>query len=380
MEVVVSDRSSQPSRLRFVCVAATLAFCISAILFLTVPRVVLEAANSKAHVGTAGVWNHDEFRAKKIWLHGTTSIHSPAEEAVQAALKETERVSPFLSFYSQKSNASVNSNEQANEVLGKVRVDSALKKISLKSGHYEKPSSKTALDSPEQNAVLTFASNPNKEPSTWMGEDKDVSNLLQSQGKEVVFPTSLDKNSPAALAAAASAIARAASDVADQSQRLQTETNSYNHYVDFDPALQSSVMQPSLPTIGLEQQGGLGQQNEAPVYGQNPSGKQGKLAAIQNQLSTLENVVMKLVQAIKPAARGSISPAAAYRAAVSGGRPLAAAAPSRPGKRTALREDDGAADPDSLEAMQAQYRAEGSQNPEADAAIEKVLHDLNKGH
>lgn len=98
MEVVVSDRSSQPSRLRFVCVAATLAFCISAILFLTVPRVVLEAANSKAHVGTAGVWNHDEFRAKKIWLHGTTSIHSPAEEAVQAALKETERVSPFLSF------------------------------------------------------------------------------------------------------------------------------------------------------------------------------------------------------------------------------------------------------------------------------------------
>lgn len=357
--MVVSDRSSQPSRLRFVCVAATLAFCISAILFLTVPRVVLEAANSKAHVGTAGVWNHDEFRAKKIWLHGTTSIHSPAEEAVQAALKETER---------------------ANEVLGKVRVDSALKKISLKSGHYEKPSPKTALDSPEQNAVLTFASNPNKEPSTWMGEDKDVSNLLQSQGKEVVFPTSLDKNSPAALAAAASAIARAASDVADQSQRLQTETNSYNHYVDFDPALQSSVMQPSLPTIGLEQQGGLGQQNEAPVYGQNPSGKQGKLAAIQNQLSTLENVVMKLVQAIKPAARGSISPAAAYRAAVSGGRPPAAAAPSRPGKRTALREDDGAADPDSLEAMQAQYRAEGSQNPEADAAIEKVLHDLNKGH
>ena len=259
---------------------------------------------------------------------------------------------------------------QAKQVV----VDSGLSKKQAKMTLKSTSSDISTAHAVSINKEAILSSDRQQQPS-WMEGKRDVSNLMKAKDTEVMFPSSLDGNSPASLAAAASAIASAASEVADQSQNLQSESNSFNHYVVFKPALQSKLPQDSKDNVGLERKYG------SPEVSSDSDSKHGKLTSIQHQLTTLESVVMKLVQAIKPSSGdGRSTPSIAGREGALGG--LDHSSLSRPAKvrQVSLQEGSGGAtDEDSLEAMQARYRAEGSQNPEADAAIEKVLHELNKG-
>ena len=390
--VGASNNSTSCRWFRFAALACTLAFFISCISIYVDSHVSLENVPRHA-IDSAGMWSHDEFHPKRIWLRGTASIHSPAEEAVDAALHEVQHVRfdllcsilPGMTYFCC----------QANVVLGRSQTGSNTKKSSqtTRVSHSEAPiaapkastSPQLKIIDPTKSAAKPADSNlPDRhEAKSWLSEQDDVSSFLKQEGNEVVLPSSLDRNSPAALAAAASEIAKAASEVADQSQQVRQESSLYPHYVVFKPAQPARTAQDSIDTFSADSSSDTA----------NSGRKQTKLDSIERKLNTLETVVIGLAQSLKPS---SPHPAVASAASLparspawaahlerlaqsAGAAPVGTGATHVPSARAGLREEGADGDGgDSLEAMQARYQAEGSLNPEADAAIEKVLHDLAK--
>jgi hypothetical protein len=226
-----------------------------------------------------------------------------------------------------------------------------------------------------------------------------------SKENEVQLPTFLDDNSPAALSAAASAIAKAASEVADQSQEERTNPASdYHNYVIFKPTLP-----PSMPSDSIQSFGPSREDEDAPA-GAGDKGKEDELASIERRLKNLETMVAEMAEskgspassieedthmpetAARTASFAEGGEAEAREASEVGGAeasniaenarasPDAVTADAADAATGVAEEEDGSITPDAREDRGAEgdrgHVEEGGRNPEADAAIEKALHDF----
>ncbi len=234
-------------------------------------------------------------------------------------------------------------------------------------------------------------------------------NIFRSNGNEVQLPTFLDDNSPAALSAAASAIAKAASEVADRSEEQQPDsTSGYHHYVIFKPTRPNSMPADSIQSYGPTRE------DEVVTAGAENDGKGDELASIERRLKSLEVLVAEMaeskglptpgIDATSPDAaawtpgndaearegQGEEGAAASSSAEEAPAGPDAAIADAADAVARGTEEEGGSEPADAREeeaggdaaggiaAIRSGQEEGAGKNPEADAAIEKALHDFAK--
>ena len=233
----------------------------------------------------------------------------------------------------------------------------------------------------------------------------DVTDFFRSKENEVQLPTFLDDNSPAALSATASAVAKAASEVADQSQEVQTDSvSAYHHYVIFKPTLP-----PSMPSDSIQRIGPMHEGEDMNAVAED-KGKDDELASIERRLKSLETLVTEMAESKGVSTPSNVDdtplPETAARTASVGeggeaeardgsagavassirvaedarASPEAAMADAADAAAGVSEEEGGSVTHDAREEGGARGdggREEGGgSNPEADAAIEKALRDF----